>query len=179
MVDCSADVSFQCSALREGGSGPSTAVFFFLQRFSLLSIWGRMYVHLLSPLSHSTPFLFAELVYMIHTGNRVEGIRASSWTRSIHTEKKTIRAVSALRGHRGSCQRPVCSRTVLHVPIMYCQNKEDVQKTSINQRFFFLFSWWMSSTLTLCSYRRWQDNRAISRPGSQHSLKDHPKYLSE
>lgn len=177
MLDCSADVSFQCSTLRQGGLD-----------LLLLSFFS---------FSASPSFLF-EAECMFTSSPRSLTLRLSSslslsiwYTQATewkeyrcHPElaqsipKKTIRAVSALRGHRGSCQKPVCSRTVLHVPIMYCQNKEDVQKTSIGQRFFFLFSWWMSSTLTLCSYQRWQDNRALSQLGSQHSLKDHPKYLS-
>lgn len=139
MVDCSADVSFQCSVLRGGGVRSFYRCLFFLQRFTLLSVWGRMYV-LLSPLSHSPPFLFTELVYMIHTSSQVEGIRVSSWIRSIHTKKKNIRAAFALRGHRGSCQRPVCSRTVLHVPIMYWQQGGCTKKLQQDKDFLFALS---------------------------------------
>ncbi len=70
----------------------------------------------LPPHLSSSPSLFSR-----STCNQVEGIRAASQTRGIHTEN--IRATSVLRGQRGSHQGPVCSCTVPNVAVMYCQKE--------------------------------------------------------
>lgn len=134
MVDCSADVSFQCSAL---GWGPDLLPLSFFPSVLHPSLYLRQ--NACSPplpaLSLSAFPLRWACLY--DTRRQPSGRNTGVILNSLNPyRKKNIRAASALRGHRGSCQGPVCSCAVLHAPIMYCQNKEDVQKTSIGQGFF-------------------------------------------
>lgn len=140
MVDCSADVSFQCSVLREGGGLDLLPLPFFpsalhpplylrqnvcsppLPALSLSAFplrWARLYVTHRQPSGRNTGVILNSL--------------NPYW-------KKNVRAASALRGHRGSCQRPVSSRTALHGPIMYCQQGGCTKHFNRTKIFLFALS---------------------------------------
>lgn len=149
---------FSAPFSERGGSGPSTAVFFSFSA-SPSSLFEAECMFTSSP--RSLPLRLSSSlslsIWYTQAAEWKEYGRHPEFAQSIPKEKN-ITVASALRGHRGSCQRPVCSRAVLHAPIMYCEQGGCTKHFNRTKIFYllYLFSWWMSSTLTLCSHQRRQ-----------------------